>query len=147
MGSRGGNTTGPSNKGPVTGLTTIPTQTASMSTPTPTPIQNPSPTPSPTGTSIVRKDLGLQQYWHEDGPYPQPPDKNGAIVAHGDIRDDGSCHIKIFYSGDTVENLGHGTFRLVQLTVIGAATGGYKKAIYQYVVDNIQSQLGDCPII
>jgi hypothetical protein len=64
---------------------------------------------------IQYKNLGVWTYWHAGGPYPQPPAANGAIVAHGDILDDGGCHIKIFYSGYIVANLDHGSFRLVEL--------------------------------
>jgi hypothetical protein len=94
---------------------------------------------------IQYKNLGVWTYWHADGPYPQPPAANGAIVAHGDILDDSGCRIRIFYSGDLVTNLGHGSFRLVELT------GGDRNAILQYVRDNIQPPLqsayGSCPII
>lgn len=93
---------------------------------------------------IQYKNLGTWNYWHADGPYPQPP-ANGAIVAYGDIQNDASCNMKIFYSGDTVANLGHGTFRLVQLT------GGDANTILQYVKDSIQPSLKaaytSCPII
>lgn len=121
----------------------VPTPTPSPTQiPTPIPTQLPTPTPTTLQSETIHyKNLGVWQYWHTDGPYPQPPATNGAIVAHGDIQNDSNCHIKIFYSGDTVGNLGNGSFRLVQLT------GGNRQAIHDYVVANIQSQLGDCPII
>lgn len=101
-------------------------------------------TPTDQGISIQYQDLGTWTYWHEDGSYPQPP-SNGVIVAYGDIQNDGACHIKMFFSGDTVANLGNGTFELVELT------GGDSNAFLQYVKDTIQPPLQSanisCPII
>lgn len=125
---------------------------SSSSTPTPvatensTPALPPSSTPAPAQTGIQSTNLGYWNYPHTDGPYPQPS-ANGAIVAQGDIQNDGQCHIKIFYSGDTVANLGSGGFQLIQLT----GGGGDRNAIVQYVTSNIQPGLqsahGSCPII
>ncbi|HLJ35364.1 MAG TPA: hypothetical protein VKU38_17045 [Ktedonobacteraceae bacterium] len=100
--------------------------------------------PTGQGISIQYQDLGTWTYWHEDGSYPQPP-PDGVIVAYGDIQNDGNCHIKMFFSGDTVANLGNGTFELVELT------GGDSNAFLQYVKDTIQPPLQSanisCPII
>lgn len=99
--------------------------------------------PTSQGISIQYTDLGTWNYWHQDGPYPQPP-SDGVIVAYGDIQNDGSCHIKMFFSGDTVANLGNGTFELVELT------GGDSNAFLQYVKSTIQPPLQSanlsCPI-
>ena len=67
-------------------------------------------------SSFNREDLGLWVYNGNRPPFPPPPGECQVIVAHGDINDSGTCHIRVFHTGEPIGNLGNGTFRLVRIT-------------------------------
>jgi hypothetical protein len=46
---------------------------------------------------------------------PEPASPGQVILAHGDIDNSGTCHIKVLGSGEKVQGLGNGTFRLVRI--------------------------------
>lgn len=81
-----------------------PTRTDSSSSPT---------MPTPIVISGARQELiGLWEYQKARAPMPEPAGSNQAIVASGDIDNSGTCHVKVFRSGELVQGLGDGTFQL-----------------------------------
>jgi len=96
-------------------IATIIIQQPSRDTPTPNPQQNSQP-PIPGTSSAHQQLLGLWEYQQQRPPMPPPAGANQAILAHGDIDNSGTCHIKVFNSGEVIQGLGEGTFKLILLT-------------------------------
>ncbi len=68
-----------------------------------------SPTQSPIGSDVL---LGTWEYQKPRPPMPNPAGQGQVIVAHGDIDNSGTCHLKVFGTGESVQGLGDGTFQL-----------------------------------
>src|SRR5436190_23894856 len=51
-------------------------------------------------SSFSREDLGLWEYQRNRPAFPPAPGDCQVIVAHGDINDSGTCHIKVFHTGE-----------------------------------------------
>ena len=102
---------------------TITSPTTSRSSPTTGP-EPQSPTPIPQQPTAVQtylptvsiEVLGVWEYEGHRPPFPAPANSEQVIVAHGDIDDSGTCHIKEFGPGEPIRGLGNGTFKLVRIT-------------------------------
>lgn len=64
----------------------------------------------------MRENLGVWQYQGTRPPFPPPAGPNQVIVAHGDIDNSGTCHVRVFREGEPIGGLGEGTFRLIRVT-------------------------------
>jgi len=60
--------------------------------------------------------LGRWIYGEARSPMPPPAGDHQLILAHGDIDNSGTCHIKRFGSGERVMDLGDGSFELWRFT-------------------------------
>jgi hypothetical protein len=60
--------------------------------------------------------LGEWLYQQPRAPMPAPAGENQVIFAHGDIDNSGTCHVKEFKTGETIQGLGLGGFRLWLIT-------------------------------
>lgn len=113
-------------------------------TKTSTPVVNTEPTflPIPIQATAIREDLGLCQF-SIPCSMPNSPGDNQVIVAHGDITSSGTCNIKIFISGQSLQGLGNSTFRLIRIT----GTPDQINAMVQDIKKSIDSPQGNCPEI
>jgi uncharacterized protein YraI len=66
--------------------------------------------------SAIIEEIGLWEYGQERPPMPDPAGADQVVVAHGDIDNSGTCHVKVFGPGETVQGLGEGTFKLVRVS-------------------------------
>ncbi|HMQ32809.1 MAG TPA: hypothetical protein PKD53_18915 [Chloroflexaceae bacterium] len=70
----------------------------------------------PDSNGAQQQLLGVWEYQQVRPPMPAPAGVHQAIVAHGDIDNSGTCHLRVFYTGEAVQGLGEGTFKLILLT-------------------------------
>lgn len=64
--------------------------------------------------ALFTEDLGLRSAG--TGTMPASAGQCQVIVAHGDVNNSSTCHLKVFRQGETVAGLGNGTYRLVRIT-------------------------------
>lgn len=98
--------------------------------------------PPRTGSSMTFRveDLGVCQY-RQTCTMPSPAENGQIVMAHGDINDTGTCHYRIFTTGQTVTGLGHGTYRLLRIT----GTPQEIDAAVQRAADGAARDTGSCP--
>lgn len=100
----------------------LPTSTGSHEIPIATLQTEPPPTKSLQSTqasNVVMSQtdlLGQWLYQQPRAPMPNPAGANQVIFAHGDINNTGTCRVKEFKTGEPVQGLGLGSFKLWLIT-------------------------------
>ena len=101
--------------------------------------------PPPTNVIMSQTELlGEWLYQQPRAPMPTPAGENQVIFAHGDINNTGTCHVKEFKTGETVQGLGLGGFRLWLIT----GTAEYIRDVEAQLQSGAAAHAGtDCPYL
>ncbi|MBV6397631.1 MAG: hypothetical protein HFACDABA_03245 [Anaerolineales bacterium] len=104
----------------------------------------PPPTQAPNVVMSETKLLGQWLYQQPRAPMPAPAGANQVIFAHGDINNTGTCRVKEFKTGETVQGLGLGSFKLWLIT----GTPEYIKDVEAQLQSGAAAHAGtDCPYL
>lgn len=132
------------------GISILPTSTGLNEIPVVTLRTEPPPaiTLQPTQASSVimsqTKLLGEWLYQQPRAPMPASAGANQVIFAHGDINNTGTCRVKEFGAGETVQGLGLGSFKLWLIT----GTAEYIKDVEAQLQSGAAAHAGtDCPYL
>jgi hypothetical protein len=110
------------------------------------PVQ-PTSIPSQPNSNVIMSQtelLGEWLYQQPRLPMPAPAGENQVIFAHGDINNTGTCHVKEFKTGETVQGLGLGSFKLWRIT----GTAEYIKDVEAQLQKGAAAHAGtDCPYL
>jgi uncharacterized protein YcfL len=103
------------------------------------------PTQSSANINISKTEfLGEWLYQKTRAPMPNPAGLNQVIFAHGDINNSNTCHVKEFQSGELVQGLGLGSFKLWLIT----GPTDYIAEIETHLQNGAASHSGtDCPYL
>lgn len=110
------------------------------------PVIEPTQISQPTKSVVMSQTqlLGEWLYQQARAPMPAPAGENQVIFAHGDIDNSGTCHVKEFGTGESVQGLGLGGFKLWLIT----GTPEYIKDVENQLQRGAAAHAGtDCPYL
>ena len=100
---------------------------------------------SPCASESTQVKLGLWEWHGNRPPMPSPAGACQVIFANGDIDNSGTCLVKEFGAGISVEGLGEGRFELWLLTGMPEQIVARESIIQQGSASDPNNFLGTCP--